>query len=118
LAASCAGAIYAQSFTGSINGAVTDQAGAAFANASITLTAGATGQLRSTTTNTVSHALRADAQLSVGSAKETVNISASEGGVAVETQNVPLDVIQEFRVQTNNYTAATRSARRGCRRGI
>src|SRR5215475_6616160 len=51
LVASCAGAIYAQSFTGSINGAVTDQAGATLANASITITEVATGQSRSTTTN-------------------------------------------------------------------
>ena len=42
MAASGAGAIYAQSLTGSINGTVTDQAGAALANASVTLTAGAT----------------------------------------------------------------------------
>src|SRR5215475_3829317 len=51
LAASDASAISAQSFTGSINGIVTDQAGAVLANASITLTAVATGQSRATTTN-------------------------------------------------------------------
>ncbi len=133
LAASGASAIYAQSFTGSINGTVTDQAGATLANASITLTAGATGQARATTTNNqgeyyfpslppgeykiritadgftsreitaqlaVSQALRADAQLSVGSAKETVNISASEGGVAVETQNAQLSNVVNQRQVT------------------
>src|SRR5262249_49678111 len=98
---------------------VTDQTGAALANASVTLTAGATGQTRSTTTNNqgeytfpslppgqykiritadgfasreiaaqlaVSQALRADAQLSVGSTTETVNISAGGDGGAVETR--------------------------------
>src|SRR5262249_53651642 len=38
----------------------------------------------------VSQALRADAQLSVGSTNETVNISAGGDGVAVETRNAQL----------------------------
>ncbi|HKC87408.1 MAG TPA: carboxypeptidase-like regulatory domain-containing protein, partial [Blastocatellia bacterium] len=133
LAASGASAIYAQSFTGSINGTVTDQAGAALANASITLTAGATGQSRATTTNNqgeysfpslppgeykiritadgftarvitaqlaVSQALRTDAQLSVGSTNETVNISAGGDGVAVETRNAQLSNVVNQRQVT------------------
>ncbi len=133
LAASGAGAVYAQSFTGSISGAVTDQTGSALPNASVTLTASATGQTRSTTTNNqgeysfpslppgqykiritasgfttreiaaqlaVSQLLRADAQLSVGQATETVNISASDDGVAVETQNAQLSNVVNQRQVT------------------
>src|SRR5262245_24831762 len=149
LATSAASAVYAQSFTGSINGAVTDQSGAALANASITLTAGATGQTRITTTNNqgeysfsslppgqykvritadgfvareiiaqlaVSQALRADAQLSVGSTTETVNISESDG-VAVETQNAQLSNVVNQRqvaelplITRNPYDLITLSA--------
>src|SRR5215510_8144490 len=133
LATFAAGAIYAQSFTGSINGMVTDQAGAALANASVTLTAGATGQTRSTTTNNqgeftfpslppgqykiritadgftsraitaqlaVSQALRADSKLSVGSTTETVNVSAGGDGVAIETQNAQLSNVVNQRQVT------------------
>lgn len=133
LAATCASATYAQSFTGSINGIVTDPAGAALANASITLTATATGQTRSTTTNNqgeytfpslppglykiritangftvrettaqlaVSQSLRTDAQLSVGAATETINISAGGDGVAVETQNAQLSNVVNQRQVT------------------
>jgi len=113
----------AQSFTGSISGTVADQAGAAVSNATVTLTATLTGQMRTTTTNSqgdylfpslppgeyrvriaaggfatreiaaqlsVSQALRADAELTVGAASEVLNIVASEGGVAVESQNAQL----------------------------
>jgi hypothetical protein len=133
LAAPGARAVHAQSFTGSISGAVTDQAGAALAAASVTLTAGATGQTRSTTTNNqgeysfpslppgqykiritadgftsreitaqlaVSQSLRADAQLSVGSTNETINVSASGDGVAVETQNAQLSNVVNQRQVT------------------
>ncbi|MBS1788638.1 MAG: TonB-dependent receptor [Acidobacteria bacterium] len=133
LAATCVSAIYAQSFTGSINGIVTDPAGAALANASITLTASATGQTRATSTNNqgeytfpslspgqykiritangftvreitaqlaVSQSLRADAQLSVGEATETVNVSASGDGLAVETQNAQLSNVVNQRQVT------------------
>src|SRR5262249_53783480 len=119
-------------------------------NASITLTAGATGQSRATTTNNqgeysfpslppgeykiritadgftareitaqlaVSQALRADAQLSVGSTNETVNISAGDDGVAVETRNAQLSNVANQRqvpelplITRNPYDLITLSA--------
>jgi len=65
----------------------------------------------------VSQALRVDAQLSVGSTTETVNISASGDGVAVETRNAQLSNIVNQRqvaelplITRNPYDLITLSA--------
>jgi len=116
----------AQSFTGSISGAVSDPSGAVVSNATVTLTALATGQTRAVTTNhageynfpslppgeykiriaafgfttgeisarlAVAQQLRADAQLKVGTETETVNISAGEGEVTTDRQNAELSTL-------------------------
>jgi hypothetical protein len=116
----------AQSFTGSISGAVSDPSGAVVNNATVTLTALATGQTRTVTTNhageynfpslppgeykiriaasgfttgeisaqlAVAQQLRADAQLKVGAESETVNISASEGEITPDRQNAELSTL-------------------------
>ncbi|HKC85746.1 MAG TPA: carboxypeptidase-like regulatory domain-containing protein, partial [Blastocatellia bacterium] len=116
----------AQSFTGSISGAVSDPSGAVVNNATVTLTAIATGQTRTVTTNhageynfpslppgeykiriaasgftageisarlAVAQQLRADAQLKVGTENETVNISAGEGEVTTDRQNAELSTL-------------------------
>jgi hypothetical protein len=123
----------AQSFTGSIGGAVSDPSGAVANNATVTLTALATGQTRTVTTNrageynfpslppgeykiriaasgfttgeitaqlAVAQQLRADAQLKVGTETETVNISAGEGEVTLDRQNAELSTMLTGRQRT------------------
>jgi hypothetical protein len=113
----------AQTFTGSISGTVTDQAGASIPDATVILTAVGTGQTRRATTNSngeyhfpslspgvysinitasgfsgieintqlaVAQESRLDAQLKVGLKGEIVQISAGEGGMMPETQNAEL----------------------------
>ncbi|MFN7943878.1 MAG: carboxypeptidase regulatory-like domain-containing protein [Blastocatellia bacterium] len=70
-----------------------------------------------TTQLAVAQNLRADAQLNTGSATETVNISASNDGVAVETQNAQLSNVVNQRQVTelplitrNPYDLITLSA--------
>lgn len=112
-----------QSFTGSIQGTVTDPDGAVIPNAKVALTAVGTGIARTAMTSAtgdysfvslppgayqlritapsfvsgeisaelaVSQALRANIQLRIGAESETVEVSAGEGGVATETQNSQL----------------------------